>query len=208
MLLVIDMLDTLITSKTRLKLLLKFFSNANTQSYLRSLADEFGESTNAVRLELNRLSEAKFLDSYPKGNTIVYKANKKHPLFPEISNIVAKYLGLDRLIEEVIMKLGDLNQALVVGDYARGTDSGLIDLVLVGKIDETFLQNLVHKAESIIHRKIRTLVLQENELSLFENILELLQICVSMKGIIVFQRVSFVKIYGLREAHGVDFRVD
>ena len=167
------MLDTLITSKTRLKLLLKFFSNANTQSYLRSLADEFGESTNAVRIELNRLSEANFLDSYHKGNTIVYKANKNHPLFHEISNIVANYLGLDRLIEEVIMKLGDLNQALVVGDYARGTDSGLIDLVLIGKIDEAFLQNLVHKAESMIHRRIRTLVLQESELSLFEEKLHL-----------------------------------
>ena len=167
------MLDTLITSKTRLKLLLKFFSNANTQSYLRRLADEFGESTNAVRVELNRLSEAKYLDSYHKGNTIVYKANKEHPLFPEISNIVAKYLGLDRLIEEVIMKLGDLDQAWVVGDYARGDDSGLIDLVLVGKIDETFLQNLVHKAESMIHRKIRTLILQDSELPLFEKKLQL-----------------------------------
>lgn len=167
------MLDSLITSKTRLKLLLKFFSNANTQSYLRSLADEFGESTNSVRIELNRLSEAGFLNSNQDGNTIVYKANKKHPLFPEISGIVSKYLGLDSLIEEVIMKLGDLKQAWVVGDYAKGKDSGLIDLVLVGNIDENFLQDLVHKAESMIQRKIRTLILQEGELSSFEDKLQL-----------------------------------
>ena len=167
------MLDSLITSKTRLKLLLKFFSNANTRSYLRSLADEFGESTNSVRIELNRLSDAGFLNSSQEGNTIIYNANKKHPLFPEISGIVSKYLGLDSLIEEVIMKLGDLKQAWVVGDYAKGKDSGLIDMVLVGNIDENFLQDLVHKAENMIQRKIRTLVLQEGELPAFEEKLQL-----------------------------------
>ena len=51
------MLDTLITSKTRIKLLLKFFLNAQTKSYLRSLEGEFGESTNAIRLELNKFEE-------------------------------------------------------------------------------------------------------------------------------------------------------
>ena len=50
------MLDTLISSQTRLKLLLKFFLNSSTSSYLRDLESEFGESTNAIRLELNRLS--------------------------------------------------------------------------------------------------------------------------------------------------------
>jgi len=167
------MLDSLITSKTRLKLLLKFFSNTNTQSYLRSLAEEFGESTNAVRVELNRLSEAGFLESEPEGNTIVYKANKKHPLFPEITGIVSKYLGLDSLIEQVVNKLGDLKQAWVVGDYAKGKDTGLIDLVLVGKIDQNYLQKLVEKAESLIQRKIRTLILGEHEVPLFEEKLNL-----------------------------------
>ena len=167
------MLDSLITSKTRQKLLLKFFSNANTQSYLRSLAEEFGESTNAVRVELNRLSEAGFLESQPDGNTVVYQANKKHPLFPEISGIVAKYLGLDSLIEQVINKLGDLKQACVVGDYAMGKDTGLIDLVLVGNIDQSYLQQLVEKAETLIQQKIRTLILTEGELPGFEEKLKL-----------------------------------
>ena len=167
------MLDSLITSKTRLKLLLKFFSNANTQSYLRSLAEEFGESTNAVRVELNRLSEAGFLVSSSSGNTIVYKANKKHPLFPEITGIVSKYLGLDSLIEQVISHLGDLKQAWVVGDYAHGKDTGLIDLVLVGDIDKAYLEKLIGKAEALIHRKIRTLVLTPEELPLFDRELDL-----------------------------------
>ncbi len=167
------MLDTLITSKTRLKLLLKFFSNANTQGYLRNLAEEFGESSNAVRVELNRLSKAGFLESKTQGNTIVYKANKSHPLFPEITGIVSKYLGLDSLVDQVIMKLGDLQGAWVVGDYSLGKDSGLIDLVILGNVDRRFLDQLIEKAEVLIHRKIRTLVLRPEEFPDFEKKLRL-----------------------------------
>ena len=49
------MLDSLITSKTRLRLLIKFFLNIANKGYLNGLANEFGESTNSVRKELNEL---------------------------------------------------------------------------------------------------------------------------------------------------------
>ena len=71
------MLDTLITSKTRVKLLMKFFLNPGTRTYLRELAAEFGESTNSVRVELNRLSKGKLLSSEYAGRTIEYRANSK-----------------------------------------------------------------------------------------------------------------------------------
>lgn len=167
------MLESLITSKTRLKLLLKFFSNFHTEGYLRGLAEEFGESTNAVRVELNRLSEAGFLQSRGKGNTIVYQANKAHPLFPEITGIVSKYLGLDGVIEQIVDHLGDLQKAWVVGAYANGKDTGIIDLVLVGEIDRLYLDGLVAKAERLVDRKIRALILKESELPRFEKGLHL-----------------------------------
>jgi hypothetical protein len=137
------------------------------------LAEEFGESTNAVRVELNRLSEAGFLESKSQGNTIIYQANSKHPLFPEISGIVSKYLGIDSLIEQVISHLGELKHAWVVGDYAKGKDTGLIDLVLVGNVDKAYLEKLIVKVEALIHRKIRVLVLSEEERPLFEKELQI-----------------------------------
>ena len=137
--------------------------NSNTRSYLRSLADEFSESTNGVRIELNRLSEAGILKVHPEGNTVMYQANKHHPLFPEISNIVRKYIGFDRIMEEVLAKLGDLKLAFVIGDYAEGKDTGVIDLVLVGDINKIYLISLVEKAEGLIKRKIRYLILTAAE---------------------------------------------
>jgi len=59
------------------------------------------ESTNAVRLELNKLSKAGFLVSFDEGNTIQYRANEKHPLFPELKSLVRKYLGLDKVVENI-----------------------------------------------------------------------------------------------------------
>ncbi len=73
------MLETLITSKTRVKLLMKFFLNYHNISYLRDLASEFGESTNAIRLELNKMEEAGLLLATHKGNKKLFKANAKTP---------------------------------------------------------------------------------------------------------------------------------
>lgn len=161
------MLDSLITSKTRLKLLMKFFLNPGTSAYLRGLAEEFGESTNSVRVELNRLSKAGFLEAAETegdGRTRLYRANERHPLFPELQQIVRKVTGIDQVVEQIVSRLGNVELAFITGDYARGVDSGLIDLVLVGEIDRTYLDSLVGKLEEIIRRKIRTLVLSVDEL--------------------------------------------
>jgi len=165
-------LESLITSRTRIKILLKFFSNKHAKAYLRSLANEFGESTNSVRLELNNLSKAGFLTSKENGRTIEYRANVKHPLYPELNSLVHKYLGLDKIVENVIKKLGKLYLAFITGDYAKGKDSGIIDLVLVGELDHDHLQKLVEKAEKLIKRKVRTLVLSLKEYEKLKGTLE------------------------------------
>ena len=157
------MLGALITSKTRVRLLVKFFLNPTLKAYLRQLANEFGESTNSVRLELNRLKEAGLLESHHEGNTIVYQAKQNHPLFPEIRKIVTKVTGIDSVVESLIERIGNMEQAYLVGDYAKGMDTGLIDVVLIGELDKTILQEAVDTAEKLIDRKIRTLVLTKDE---------------------------------------------
>jgi hypothetical protein len=154
------MLDALITSKTRLKLLMKFFLNSNSSSYLRELESEFGESTNAIRLELNRFEKAGLLESFTRGNKKLYRANLSHPLFPDINNIIRKYVGFDTIIENIIQKLGEMKCVYVVGEFAKGNDNHVIDLVFVcDNIDQEYLIKLVEKAEKIINHKIRYLVL-------------------------------------------------
>ena len=158
------MLDSLITSKARLKLLLKFFMNPETSAYLRELATEFGESTNNIRVELNRLTKAKLLISENAGRTVLYKANINHTLFTDLQNVVQKYVGIDRLVDDLLSQLGQIEAAYIIGDYARGIDSGLIDLVLVGQVKQDVLQSLVEKTSQVIARNIRSLVVNKAEL--------------------------------------------
>jgi hypothetical protein len=162
------MLDTLITSKTRIKLLLKFFLNSNSRSYLRNLETEFGESTNSIRLELNKFELSGLLKSELDGNRKYFRANTDHPLFKDIHNILLKQIGFDKIIERVIEKLGNLEEVYVAGDFARGIDNQIIDLVFVGNdINKEYLVKLVGKTESFISRKIRYLVFGKDEVQSF-----------------------------------------
>jgi len=162
------MLETLISSKTRIKLLMKLFLNPGNNAHLRGLADEFGESTNAVRQELNRFEDAGMLTTESQGNKKLYRANAQHPLFREINSILLKYIGADKIIESMISRMGNLERLYLSGDYAMGKDSGIIDLVLVGDIDKKFLADKVSKAETMIGKKIRYLVYAREEWNTYQ----------------------------------------
>jgi len=144
-------------------MLLKFFTNAHATAYLRGMADEFGESTNAIRHELNNLSKAGYLTSIEDGRTILYRANTQHPLFNEVRNLVHKHLGIDKIVENILSRLGDLNAAFIVGDYANGKDSGTIELVLVGSINKNYLNKLVDKAKAVLQRNIQIKLISVQE---------------------------------------------
>jgi hypothetical protein len=147
-------LTSLITSKTRLKLLLKFFSRPDAVGHLRGLAEEFGDSTNSVRVELQNLEEAGLLQSVPNGQKIQYRVNRTNPFYADLVALVSKYLGFDELIENLLERVGDLQEAYVVGDYATGMDSGTIELVLVGQLRIDVVDDLIPKVEQRIGRKV------------------------------------------------------
>ena len=160
------MLDTIITSKTRIKLLLKFFLNSETKSYLRNLEQEFGESSNGIRVELNRLEGAGMLRTEVIGHRKYFSANTSHPLYKDINNILKKVVGIDKIIERITSQIGKLEAAYLTGDFAIGHDSKIIDLVLVGgELDINYINTLTVKAEEIMDRKIRHLVLNSSQMA-------------------------------------------
>ena len=132
----------------------------HTYTFCRSVA------VSAVRLSLDGKLE-RFVggekESKPNGRTIQYRANLNHPFFGELSSVMRKMVGLDQVIEKVLLELDGLELTFVTGDYASGRDSGLIDLVLVGEIDRSRLVHLIAKTETLIQRKIRTLIVSEME---------------------------------------------
>lgn len=167
------MLDTLITSKTRLRLLVKFFLNIANKGYLNGLANEFEESTNSVRKELNNLSSAGYLEKYNENNKVVYKANASHPLFKIIQKIVKKHLGIEEILDTVLKKIGNVKKIMILGDYAKGIDSGHIEILIIGdNISENYLKEITPKIEKKINRKVSFFnsnsTLKQKTLTIFE----------------------------------------
>ena len=158
-----NLLSGLISSKTRIKLLMRLFFNPQARSYLRELAKEFNVSTNAVREELNQLKKTNLLKSEKNGRQVYYRANTEHALFPELRSMVSKVMGIDKVVDDIVSRLGDLEKAYLIDDYAEGKDTGIIDLLLVGNVNQHHLNDLIRKTEIYVKRKIRSLVLSHDE---------------------------------------------
>ena len=167
------MLDSLITSKTRVRLLVKFFINAANEGYLRGLAQEMQENTNAIRKELNNLSEAGYILRDAAEAKVMYKANTAHPLFATLQLMVRKHLGIDQIIVQVLERMGVVSRIFITGDYAQGMDSGTIDIVIEGpSLNTDYIEHLALKIKNEIHKEVRSLLTQSYQgagLLIFEN---------------------------------------
>ena len=149
------MLGELITSKTRLRLLIKFFVSQANRGYLNGLASEMGESSNSIRKELNHLHDAGYLDKVKNDNKIEYQANTKHPLYDILRKVVLKHLGLEDIVETVLERMGNVKKIVLVGDYAEGNDTGNIEVFLIGKeLNMEYIAQLEDKIEDLIGRKV------------------------------------------------------
>lgn len=158
------MLESLITSKTRIKLMIKFFINSNTTAYLRNLSDEFGESTNGIRQELNRFEDAKLLESKTEQNKKLYQANTKHPYFKDMHRLLLKYVGIEEIVDNVVNHIGELEKGYIINDFAQGNPGNILDLLLVGKnFDYDYLNKLVRKAEENVSFKVRYITVSPDE---------------------------------------------
>ena len=149
------MLNELITSKTRLRLLIKFFISQANRGYLNGLANEMGESTNSIRKELNHLFDAGYINKIKKDNKIEYEVNSKHPLYETLKKVVYKHLGLEDIVSTVIDRMGNVKQIILIGDYAKGIDSGNIEIILIGEnLNFKYINQLEDKIENLIKRKV------------------------------------------------------
>ena len=143
-------------------MLIKFFISAANNGYLNGLANEFNESTNSIRKELNNLSSAGYLVKSKINNRVIYNANTSHPMFDILQKIVRQHLGLEQIVETVIERIGDIDQIALNGDYAKGIDSGNIEIVINGcKVNNEYLENIKPKIKKKIGREVSFLVNQK-----------------------------------------------
>lgn len=150
------MLERLIPSKTRVKLLTLFLMNPGREMYLREVQRLTGENLNAVRRELANLEEFGLLTSTRKGNAHYYMVDHTFPLYEELTAIILKTEGVAKVIAERLDGIGAIDQMFIYGSFARG-EAGAesdIDLFIVGQVDEGRLIVAVQETEEALGREI------------------------------------------------------
>ena len=84
------MLDVMVTSRVRRKLLGFFVLNAGQKFYLRQIAGEIDEAVHSTRLELALLTKIGFLSSTGLKRQKFFTLCNYYPYLPEIRSIVTK----------------------------------------------------------------------------------------------------------------------
>ncbi|MGA7797588.1 nucleotidyltransferase domain-containing protein [Methanoregula sp.] len=159
------MLEALIPSKTRVKLLSLFLLNPGREYYVREIARMTEENTNAVRRELANLESFGLITGQKKGNQQYYTVKRDFFLYDDLQKIVIRTEGVARTIRENLAGLGPVDCMFVYGSFARH-DAGAksdIDLFIVGDVDENRVIPLVHESEQATNREINYTLMRRDE---------------------------------------------
>lgn len=159
------MLQDLMVSKVRVKLLKVFLSQPKEMFYIRQLVRLLNEEINAVRRELQRMEKLGMVKKENRGNRIYYWFDKDYPLYGDLLSMVAKSAGLGGEIVKRKSKLGKIRFVLISGKMVRGLEvkPDEVDLLVVGDLELKQLADLVKSFEAKIDREINYSVMSREE---------------------------------------------
>lgn len=143
-------------SRLRQKLLVYFFTNSNSNSYVREIAAILAEDAGNISKELSRLEEAGIFISSTKGKQKHYSINKKNPLYKELKSIVFKTVGAEGALREAIGRTKGVIFSFIYGSFARNKESSAsdLDLLIVGNPEEDKLMQRIESLEKRLQREI------------------------------------------------------
>ncbi|MBU3904945.1 MAG: nucleotidyltransferase domain-containing protein [Nanoarchaeota archaeon] len=158
------MLEKLIGSKARIKILELFLFYSEKNFYLREIARLTNENTNSIRRELNNLIDLGLLTKQKKGNIILYEINKKSPLYEPLKIMFMRTESLGKHLKE-LLKTKNIKYALIYGSFASGkeTEKSDIDLLIIGTIKQVDIVDMISSFERKMLREINYIIWNENE---------------------------------------------
>jgi predicted nucleotidyltransferase len=150
------MLDKLITSSARVKVIKLLLLNEDQRYYQREIAELAGLPVRAVQREGAKLAEIGLLRRIEDGNRIYFQANPTCPIFPELKRILLKTVALELLLSESLSRDGQIEVAFIYGSYAANQESSTsdIDLFVIGSILSRELSTAVRPVQADIQREI------------------------------------------------------
>jgi len=160
------LLEDLIISRVRVKMLSLFLSNPAMIYHVREVVRQVGEEINAVRRELAHLEKAGMLAKEQRANRLFYRFRKEYPLYFELMELIGKTTGLGWDIVKNKTKLGKIKYAMLSGRFLRGLPhkgGNDVDLLIVGSVVLPELAAYVKAEEVKKERELNYTVMSEEE---------------------------------------------
>jgi len=162
------LLEDLIISRVRVKMLALFLNNPSMIYHVREVVRQVGEEINAVRRELAHLEKAGMLAKEQRANRLFYRFRKEYPLYYELMELFGKTTGLGWDIVKNRVKLGKIKFAMLSGRFLRGLPhkgGSDVDLLIVGSVVLPELATFVKAEEVKKERELNYTVMTEEEFS-------------------------------------------
>lgn len=167
------MVEQLFGSKTRVKLLQLFYGNPNRAFYVREITRKIDEQINSVRRELANLLSIGIISSENTNNKLYYEVNQKYEHYKSLSQIfsnsTAKSSGDENKEEDALKTLGNVELAVLTGQFTRDDRSG-VDLLLVGDLNQTQVGKFVSELEKKEGREVRYATMSVTEYNYRKNL--------------------------------------
>jgi hypothetical protein len=160
------MLEDIIISRVRVKILTLFFTHPGTIFHVRDIVRQVSEEINAVRRELAHMEKAGMVSKEQRANRLFYSFRKDYPLYYDLLELVAKTSGLGLDLIKQRAKLGRMKFVMLSGRFLRGLpkkSSTDVDLLVVGNVVLPELSQLVKAEEVRREREINYTVMTEEE---------------------------------------------
>jgi len=134
--------------------------------HVREISRLTGTTAGTMNKELVRLHEAGLLDRERVGNQVRYSANRSHQIYPELSGILRKTVGVADVLIEALAPLADsIDLSFIYGSVAKGTETAGsdVDLLVVGSADFGPVVDLLHGIEKKLGREVNPKVFSRRE---------------------------------------------
>ena len=155
------MLEILLGSRLRAKVLGWLFSHPDERYFVRQLTALLKEDSTNVSRELARLEKTGVLAKSTEGQHKYYQANQQSPVFDELHGLILKTVGVADIIREALEpRIADIRLAFIFGSVARRAENRLsdIDLLVVGDITFGEIVDLISAAEGALNRELNPVV--------------------------------------------------
>ncbi len=159
-------LEDIIISRVRVKILTLFFTHPGTIFHVRDIVRKVDEEINAVRRELSHMEKAGMVSKEQRANRLFYSFRKDYPLYFDLLEIIGKTSGLGWDIIKQRVKIGKIKFAMISGRYLRGIPKKTgseVDLLIVGNVVLPEMSQLVKAEEVRREREINYTVMTEEE---------------------------------------------